>query len=300
MKTCFSAVNDRLLMSGRCRSRAVAALFAKRVRRAALNSAVLWSAGLALSGALSIHAQLPVPSAAVSGPPAFEVASVKLTPPEFHGSSASAPSSGNSLSLRGMALRDLIQLAYTLPSDLVSGGPGWVDGTRYDVEAKAEGRASQRERLEMLKTLLAERFQLKFHYESKEAASYVLTAGKNRLKMKERKPGDGGEPSGIRDTGSLHYVCRDTSMAWFARFLESTVLSRPVAEKTGLSGTYDFDLSWRPDDNQFKGRFAGSKEAQSDLPDLFTALKAIGLRLDTVKSPMQFLRIDHAERPSEN
>lgn len=298
MKTCFSAVNDRLLMSGRCRSLAVAALFAKR--RAPLNSAVLWSAGLALSGALSIHAQLPVPSAAVSGPPAFEVASVKLTPPEFHGSSASAPSSGNSLSLRGMALRDLIQLAYTLPSDLVSGGPGWVDGTRYDVEAKAEGRASQRERLEMLKTLLAERFQLKFHYESKEAASYVLTAGKNRLKMKEREPGDGGEPSGIRDTGSLHYVCRDTSMAWFARFLESTVLSRPVAEKTGLSGTYDFDLSWRPDDNQFKGRFAGSKEAQSDLPDLFTALKAIGLRLDTVKSPMQFLRIDHAERPSEN
>ena len=89
-------------------------------------------------------------------------------------------------------------------------------------------------------------------------------------------------------------------MAWFARFLESTALYQPVADKTGLSGTYDFDLSWKPDDNQFKGRFAGSREAQSDLPDLFTALKDVGLRLETVKSVVQVLRIDHAEKPSEN
>jgi uncharacterized protein (TIGR03435 family) len=199
-----------------------------------------------------------------------------------------------------MALRELIQLAYNLSSDLVSGGPGWVEDTRYDVEAKAEGKASQQQRLEMLKTLLAERFKLTFHYESKEAFTYMLTVGKNSPKLRERKPGDGGEPSGIRDTGSLHYICRDTTMAWFARYLESTVLNRPVADKTGLSGTYDFDVSWRPDDSQFKGRFAGSQESQSDLPDLFTALKDIGLRLEAVKSPVRFLRIDHAEKPSEN
>src|SRR5262249_55171186 len=231
---------------------------------------------------------------------AFEVASIKLTAPNYGGSSAAAPASGNTLSLKGMSLKQLIQLAYTLPSDFVSGGPSWVDSVRYDIEAKAEGKASQQERLEMLKTLLAERFKLTFHYESKETSTYVLTAGKNNLKLRERKPGDGGEPSGIRDTGSLHYVCRDTSMAFFARYLESTVLSRAVADKTGLAGTYDFELSWKPDDSQFKGRFAGSQEAQSDLPDLSTALKGIGLRLETVKSPVQFLRIDHAEKPSEN
>jgi uncharacterized protein (TIGR03435 family) len=236
----------------------------------------------------------------VAAPLAFEVASIKPTPPEFRGSRVFAPSSGNNLSIRGMSLRELIQLAYTLPSDLVSGGPGWVDSTRYDIEARAEGKASQQQRLEMLKTLLAERFKLTFHYDSKEAASYVLTAGKASPKLRERKPGDRGEPSGIRDTGSLHYVCRDTSMAWFTRYLESTVLSRPVADKTGLTGTYDFDLSWKPDDSQFKGRFAGSKEAQSDLPDLFTALRDVGLRLEAVKSLVQFLRIDHAEKPAEN
>jgi uncharacterized protein (TIGR03435 family) len=239
-----------------------------------------------------VMAQPPVPS--------FEVASIKPTPPEFRGSRAFAPGSGNSLSLQGMSLRELIQLAYTLPSDLVSGGSGWIDGDRWDVEAKAEGKATQQQRLEMLKTLLAERFQLTFHYESRDANSYVLTAGKNTPKMRERKPGDGGDPSGIRDMGSLHYVCRDTSMSWFARFLESTVLSRPVVDKTGLSGTYDFELSWTPDDSQFKGRFAGSKEAHGDLPDLFTALKNIGLRLEALKAPLRFLRIDRAEKPSGN
>lgn len=235
-----------------------------------------------------------------TNPLTFEVASVKLTSPDVRGSRAYAPSAGNNLSLSGMSLKEIIQLAYTLPSDLVGGGPGWVDDTRYDIEAKAAGPATQKQRLEMLKALLAERFKLNFHYEPKQISTFVLTAGKSELKLKQRKPGDGGEPSGIRDTGSLHYACRDTSMAWFARYLESTVLLRPVADKTGLSGTYDFDLSWRPDDTQFKGRFAGSKESQSDLPDLFTALKDIGLKLDAVKSPVQFLRIDHAEKPSEN
>ena len=261
---------------------------------------ILWATGLALFGTFLSQAQSPAATPPAAGTLVFEVASIKLTPAEFRGSRAFAPSSGNNLSLQGMSLRELIQLAYTLPSDLVGGGPGWVDATRYDVEARAEGKATQQQRLEMLKTLLAERFQLAFHYESKETYSYVLTAGKIGQRLKERKPGDGGEPTGIRDTGSLHYACRDTTMAWFARYLESTVLSRPVADKTGLSGSYDFDLSWRPDDSQFKGRFAGSREAQSDLPDLFTALKDIGLRLETVKSPVRFLRIDHAERPSEN
>src|SRR5262249_13177595 len=107
---------------------------------------VLWSAGLALAGAFPSHAQAPVSSAPAAAPLAFEVASIKLTPPEFRGSRAFAPSSGNNLSLQGMSLRDLIQLAYTLPSDLVSGGPGWVDGVRYDIEARAEGRASQQQR----------------------------------------------------------------------------------------------------------------------------------------------------------
>jgi uncharacterized protein (TIGR03435 family) len=200
----------------------------------------------------------------------------------------------------------LIRLAYgpggggSLPPELVAGGPNWIEDIRYDVEAKAEGNASQQQRLEMLRTLLAERFKLRFHYESKETAVYILAAGKNGLKLKERRQGDGGEPFTIRDIGSLHFVCRDISMAQLATFLKSSVLVGPVADKTGLSGAFDFDLSWRPDDSQFGGRFARAKEAESDLPDLFTALRQLGLRLETVRAPVQVLRIDHAEKPAEN
>jgi uncharacterized protein (TIGR03435 family) len=263
----------------------------------------LGTAGLALLGAFPSQGQPPGPSAPAR-PAAFEVASIKPTPPTVLGKRIAAP--GNRLILDGLSLKELIRLAYgpgggsSLPPDLVGGGPNWIDDVRYDVEARAEGNATQQQRLEMLRTLLAERFKLRFHYESKETAAYVLAVGKNGLKLKERKPGDDGEPFTIRDMGSLHFVCRDISMARLAMFLESSVLARPVAEKTGLSGTFDFDLSWRPDDSQFGGRFARAKEAESDLPDLFTALRQLGLRLDAVKAPVQFLRIDHAEKPSEN
>jgi hypothetical protein len=90
--------------------------------------------------------QQPAVAAQVAKPLDFEVASIKPTSPEFRGSRAFAPTSRNNLNLQGMTLKDLIQLAYTLSSDFVGGGPGWVDGARYDIEAKAEGRASQQQR----------------------------------------------------------------------------------------------------------------------------------------------------------
>jgi uncharacterized protein (TIGR03435 family) len=107
-----------------------------------------------------------------------------------------------------MSLRGLIQLAYTLPSDLVSGGPGWVDDTRYDVEAKAEGKASQQQRLAMLKTLLAERFKLTFHYVSlfmalKEARGSVSSVLQERSRDRQgaslvtKSPGKSTSPTPV-------------------------------------------------------------------------------------------------------
>ena len=108
-----------------------------------IKNAVLWAL-VVVPISLGAPPQTP-PSRAPDVAPqakslAFEVASIKLTPPEFSGSRASAPISGSSLSLQGMSLKDLIHLAYTLPPDLIGGGPGWVDDTRYDLEAKAAGK----------------------------------------------------------------------------------------------------------------------------------------------------------------
>jgi uncharacterized protein (TIGR03435 family) len=257
-------------------------LFASLIRlMAALargeSSLALWPAGLVLLGVFPSPAQPPSPSAPPAGPLAFEVASIKPTPASALGKRIAAP--GNRLVLNGLSLKELIRLAYgpgggsSLPPDFVTRGPGWIDDIRYDIECKAEGNAPPQQRLEMLRTLLAERFKLRFHYESKETAAYILAVENNGPKLKERKEGDGGELFTIRDLGSLHFVFRDISMARLAMFLEGSVLARPVADETGLTGTFDFDLRWRPDDSQFEGRFARAKEAESDLPDLFTALR---------------------------
>lgn len=234
----------------------------------------------------------------------FEVASLKPTEPSYSGRTIRAPRDGNSLFIRGLSPGELIRLAFgpgggvSLPPDLMIGGPRWIEDGRYDVDAKASGVTSQQQRLEMLKTLLVERCRLEFHYETRQASVYLLTVGKSGVRMKARSPGDGGEPFTIRDTGDLHFLFRDTSVNRLSQLLASQVLNRPVLDRTGLSGTFDFELAWNPDETQFGGAIHGRPD--SDLPDLLTAIRGLGLRLESAKEPVQHLVIDHLEKPSAN
>jgi len=240
----------------------------------------------------------------------YEVASIKPADPSLGRSVIIVPRDNSTITIRGMSLKNLIQFTYghqqALLPGMVSGGPAWYDQLRFDIVAKPEGGQipSREQHRQMLKALLAERFKLTVHRESKEATVVALALGKNGPKLKERKPGDGGEPHSILPRsnvpeGRMRLSCRDTSMAAFASFLESTVLSRTVVDQTGLPGTYDFDLNWSPDENQFDGRYKGAP--QSDLPDLFAAIRdQLGLRLETAKAPVEIIVVDHAEKPAEN
>ena len=88
-------------------------------------------------------------------------------------------------------------------------------------------------------------------------------------------------------------------METLASYLESTVFSRPVRDKTRVTGEFDFDLNWAPDETQLGGRF--KREPQGDSPDLFTALsQQLGLKLQRAKIPIDVIVVDHAEPPSEN
>ena len=263
--------------------------------------AVTIAAGLA-------NSQISAPTAS----PAFEVASIKPADPAYTGRSVRMPSDDGMVTMRGWSLKDLILFAWGsgigLHPSLLSGGPNWFDHDRYDIVAKPEGKRvpSQDERKQMLKVLLVERFQLKYHRELREIPVYALVAGKSGSKMKERKPDDGGAPFSLLMNGGFHLPGRNVSTAQLADMLQSLIPlthperdNRPVVDRTRLTGRFDFDLTWAPDPTLSGGRGGAIELAKA--PDLFTAVEEqLGLKLEAQKASMDILVVDHAEKASEN
>jgi uncharacterized protein (TIGR03435 family) len=236
--------------------------------------------------------------------PAFEVASVKRGQPDAgvrggcHGidshyeanEAASAPPLGRCV-IRDGRLGHMLSIAYHLRSmAMIKGGPDWVmmGGDRFNIEAKAEDptKATEEQLYQMLQALLTERFSLKFHREVKDMPGYALVVGKNGPKFKEAK----GEevsmsfgPNGKPGRGPNSVTMRKYSMSKFADLL--TNFGNPIVDKTGLTGYYEFTLSWDED--------AG--------PTLGTALQEqLGLKLEPQKVPMLYIVIESARKPSEN
>jgi uncharacterized protein (TIGR03435 family) len=240
--------------------------------------------GLLLAGAALVVAQENA---------SFEVASIKLHPGVVTMSGGGVR--GATFSETAVTLRDLIQSAYDLRIDQISGGPSWMESERYDIAAKAEGEAPiAKEQLpKMLQALLAERFKLKVHRETRETPVYELVVGKSGPKLKEASANakEGGFTRGS-NTGAMHSEISKGTMDQLARQISLTA-GRPVIDKTGLTGYYAYTLDWasanRPPD------------ADSDTPSMFTAVQEqLGLKLESTKAPVEVLVVDRAEKPSEN
>ena len=152
---------------------------------------------------------------------------------------------------------------------------------------------------QMLRVLLADRFKLSFHHDMKQLPAYALVVGKNGTKMKPRTPGDGGPGFRLVFQGA-RLPGRNASIGQLIFVLQSQVLDRPVLDQTGLTGNFDFDLSWMPNETQFGGRGAAIP-ADPDSPDIFTAIQEqLGLKLEAQKGPVDVLMIDRTESPSPN
>jgi uncharacterized protein (TIGR03435 family) len=223
----------------------------------------------------------------------FEVASIKLHPgPVTFSSDPSVR--GSRVTGTAITLLDLVTNAYDLKYDQISGGPSWISSDHYDLAAKAEGEATltKTQAQQMLQALLADRFQLRVHHETKEVAVYILVVAKNGPRLKESSadaPGNNFVRSNGRD---LHIEATRGTMEQLARQLAATA-GRPVLNKTGLAGYYAYTLDWSP---------ANLIPApDSDIPSMFTALQEqLGLRLEAAKGPYLMLIIDYAKKPSEN
>jgi uncharacterized protein (TIGR03435 family) len=237
--------------------------------------------------------------------PAFEVSTIKPASPDANGRSFRLVGARR-FTANNHTLKENIGFAYNLAPGLISGGPAWADSERYDIvgETPGESRLDNEQIRLMFRTLLADRFKLKFHREQKELSAYNLVLGKSAPKLKESTAGPDKEPSLLihgSPPGGAVLPARNGTMAMFASLLQRVVMDRPVVDKTGLTGRYDFDLEFAVDGTRLGGTDPPLGGADSEnKPDIFTAIQKLGLRLESTKALVEVLVIDHAEKPDGN
>jgi uncharacterized protein (TIGR03435 family) len=228
---------------------------------------------------------------------AFDAASIKPAKSGARGYSI-RPLPGR-LSIGNTSLKMLIAAAYHVNDFQISGGPKWLDSDRYDIEAKAAGdsRPSEKEMLVMLQKLLADRFALAIHRETKDLPVYALEIGKGGPKFQASK--DVGDPY-FRVFQRRQVTAQRAPLSLLLEAM-AWLLGRPVIDKTGLTGLYDYKLEWTPDQIQLASDENNARPADENVPSLTSALQEqMGLRLQSQKGPVETITVDHAEKPTEN
>jgi uncharacterized protein (TIGR03435 family) len=236
-----------------------------------------------------------------SPPESFDVASIRPTEPSYNGWKLEFNLDG--LTGRGVTLQMMVEEAYEMyDEDRIQGLPAWGKSERFDVEAKqgsADGTALRaltlNGRRAMLKALLAERFALHAHEETREADVFVLTIAKHGARLHQAEVDDAvhSQMKGFHclfsGRGKDFLVAQTCTPADLASTLRSDV-GRTVKDETGLHGSYDFSLRW-----------SSPSEGDATGASIFTALEEqLGLKLVPAKRPVEFVVVDHAEEPSAN
>jgi uncharacterized protein (TIGR03435 family) len=230
----------------------------------------------------------------------------------------------------------LIKSAYHVQDFQVVGGPAWLNEDGFDIEAKGDPNATRAQIMLMLQSLLEDRFGLKYHRETRELPVYALTVARGGAKLPAPKEGgciktDGPIPArlpgelpparcGNLSTGmtasGVQVLGGDVPMPELIRIL-STVLGRPMLDRTGITTRFDVRLEFKADDTTTGGLMAGwgsvaghrewVAEALSlagqpgAAPNILVAVQEqLGLKLDSTKGPVEVLVVDHVEKPSGN
>ena len=246
----------------------------------------------------------PAQSTAATAAPSFEVATIKPVEHDAKAGRYIVMQGTNRFVEKDYTLKLLIAAAYDLNPREISGGPGWVDSDHYDILALTPGekRPNHDEQMAMLRSLLADRFKLRFHREQKEFSIYELEVARDGPKLKPSTAPESDPPALISTVypQRIHLPARNATMTDFTSLLQRALLDRPVVDKTGLTGRYDFDLDWAPDETQFGGEVpVAPSDAQS--PPFFTAIQEqLGLKLEAKRGPAEALVVDSVERPSAN
>jgi uncharacterized protein (TIGR03435 family) len=283
-------------------------------RHIPLFRALLASGSLALAPSLFAQTPPPAPSgptpATTTPTPAltFDVASIRQnTSVGGRNHINISTNDGHFTFTTGNAtLKSILHFAFALPESQIVDAPAWVDSTNFDIVAKAgpdadaqlnalSGDQNDLAKQLMVQALLADRFRLKTHRETRQLPIYDLVVANPKTGPK-LLPTEAHGTTIDNNKRSIRIIGGDDSVELLAEYLAKT-LGRNVVDKTALTGRYDINLKWTPED----AIAANADPAPDAPPDIFTAIQEqLGLKLESTKAPVPVLVIDHIEMPSEN
>jgi bla regulator protein blaR1 len=234
--------------------------------------------------------------------PHFDVASIKPSNPDAR--LFLLPSPGGRLTGSGMTLKMLVQFAYQIQDFQVSGGPSWVNSKRYDINATGGG--GSRDWNLRLQALLADRFKLSVHHDTKEMQIYAMKVAKGGPKL-QKAPED--EPCISPPQGTcggvavspLGFIGSERAPISRLAITLPMVLGRAVRDETGLKGIYKFEVKWTPESSPSIPAAPGDPQLApaTEGPSIFTAFEEqLGLKLESTRGPVDIVTIDQVEEPS--
>jgi len=235
--------------------------------------------------------------------PAFEAASIKPSAPGKAGGGINT--SAARIRIVNSPLKFCIQIAWNVKDFQVSGGAGWMDSERYDIEAVAASAFKEGEYRAMLQTLLTDRFGLVTHRETRERSGYALVPGRNGAKL-EPPDGEPGIMFNRTPTGDVTLKATSVNMGLLAGALSSS-LGTTVVDRTGVEGLFNASLQFTPDPGTQPLVSKSGTPLPPPPPDaaagpsIFSAIQEkLGLKLEAIKVPVEVIVIDRANRPSMN
>lgn len=231
----------------------------------------------------------------------FEVASIKPVKPGGRGGGIKPMSAGQGYIAEGVPVKLIINLMYKVPMKQITGGPSWLDTDLWDIQAKADRSYNIDDLHTMFQNLLADEFKLKFHKETREGPVYALMVDKGGSKMKVNESAQDYEIPIMGGPGGV-LTGKRVPMEYLCYFLVQALRddARPVIDKTGFTGNFDFTLSFAP---ELPANFPKENLPAGflDRPNLFDALRQqLGLKLEPQKGPVEYYVIDHVEKPAGN
>jgi uncharacterized protein (TIGR03435 family) len=242
---------------------------------------------------------------ALNANPAFEVATIRPSDPARREQIITLR--GAEVITTNVTLHDLINLAYWLHPKQLTGGPAWTESDKFDMTGKpdAPGQPNVDQMKIMIQKLLADRFQLKFHFEKRELPAYAIGIAKTGAKITRSQDDPKGLPGFYfgRSASGTTLTFRNSPMSQVTAILQN-FLDKPVVDQSGLSERYDFTATFTLDAAQAV-RLGSPPPPAADnpdaAPDVFTAFQQqLGLKLESTKAPVDVMVIDKVEKPSEN